>query len=1330
DGTLTLTNSNSNLILFGNVDNQANQGGILDNEGAIVQQGTGPLYLQDGVTLNNPAGHTYTFAADGSILYSSGNSTLVNAGTIKKSAGTGISRINTYFRNIGGTLEVDSGTFSLAAAGTSTGGTFTVAQNATLDLTGDSTNGFSNSMVYAGTYTGSGAGTVALAGGTLNIGAGGAVFQFPGTMFQWTGGNINLLGHNLTNKGTFNLNIPQNTNFALESANQPNLGGELDNQGTIVQQGTGSLYLQDSVTLNNPAGHTYTFAGDGSLLFNSYNSTMINAGTIHKTAETGISRINTYFRNAGGTLVVDSGTLSLAGAGTSTGGTFTVAPNATLDLTGDSTNGFSNDMVYTGTYTGSGAGTVALAGGTLNIGPGGATFQFPGTMFQWTGGTLDLQGNTLTNTGAFNLNIPQNNSFALNSYLGGNLSNLGGTLDNKGSIVQQGLGILYVYDSVALDNEAQATYSLASDGNLQLGSYAPVFINAGTFQKTGGTGTSTLNTFFQNTHGNLEVDSGTLSLATQGGVSTGAAITVAKNSTLDLTGNSFGQVFTGTYTGSGAGTVLLAGGGLNIGTGGATFQFPGSMFQWTGGGINLLSHTLTNLGTITLNVPQNGFASLYGNNQLGNQGGVLDNQGTIVEPGPGPFYFYDSVQLDNEAQASYGITGDGSPVLANGSPLFVNTGLLQKMGGTATSTFSVPLNNPGVTVAKSGTLALTNTVNNSGTLEATGGGTLAISGLLNNTGILEAAGSPVDLTGPITQVIGDGSGETLVGGTWIALNGGILTFPNGSNIVSNLANLTLDGKGSTIAGIQNLATNAGQFTITHQAAFTTAAGLTNAGFITLGPAGKLTVTGNYSQTPTGTLDFQLGGTPASGQFGQLAVTQAASLGGLLRAELVNGYSPSTGDQFTVANFASTSGSFAAVSMPDTHTVAFQAGIHPTNIILSAQAATPAATSTTVTANFPNGATFGQAGIFTATVKTIGSGGGTPTGGVQFQINGINQGGPVALSNGQAFLAAPSLPAGQYTVTAFYISNSANFGSSDNSANPLIQVINPGPAAPTSQVELFFTTFNGTVDKVAISSNETSLTLGTPITIDGSVPADGLIFLPNGDLLTANNAITEINPKTGAVVATVNGQGAEHLALDPSGTKVWTSPQPGSLVEVLLNPLQDGIVHTLTGDDTAVTHLAFDPAGNAYYVSSGGGGFGSFGLIDLTTFTTRRIYSNLPAAHGLSFDPFTGDLIMVGSRQITQIDPRTLQIVSTLDLSSRGVGPIDQGAEDGQGHLYAAANSGQLVFIDYSATGLVGDPRDFVATPFLANALDDVAPLSGLGAQGIPITVDDHLPAAG
>src|SRR5439155_25938761 len=85
----------------------------------------------------------------------------------------------------------------------------------------------------------------------------------------------------------------------------------------------------------------------------------------------------------------------------------------------------------------------------------------------------------------------------------------------------------------------------------------------------------------------------------------------------------------------------------------------------------------------------------------------------------------------------------------------------------------------------------------------------------------------------------------------------------------------------------------------------------------------------------------------------------------------------------------------------------------------------------------------------------------------------------------------------------------------------------------------------------------------------------------------------------------------------------------------------GTTHTLTGDDTAVTQIAFDGAGNAYYTASDAFGNGTFGTINLTTFVTSRKMTALPAAHGMAFDAGTNTLILSGANHISQIDPADL-----------------------------------------------------------------------------------------
>jgi len=112
------------------------------NSGLVRQ--TNAATLDIGVNyahFENQAGGTYDLEGDGSIMnapayYTSFN----NYGLLRKSAGSGTSTISAPLNNLNGSIEVDSGTLSLADSGSSSNGTFTVAAGAVLDLTGGSSS--------------------------------------------------------------------------------------------------------------------------------------------------------------------------------------------------------------------------------------------------------------------------------------------------------------------------------------------------------------------------------------------------------------------------------------------------------------------------------------------------------------------------------------------------------------------------------------------------------------------------------------------------------------------------------------------------------------------------------------------------------------------------------------------------------------------------------------------------------------------------------------------------------------------------------------------------------------------------------------------------------------------------------------------------------------------------------------------------------------------------------------------------------------------------------------------------------------------------------------
>src|SRR5205823_2161232 len=94
----------------------------------------------------------------------------------------------------------------------------------------------------------------------------------------------------------------------------------------------------------------------------------------------------------------------------------------------------------------------------------------------------------------------------------------------------------------------------------------------------------------------------------------------------------------------------------------------------------------------------------------------------------------------------------------------------------------------------------------------------------------------------------------------------------------------------------------------------------------------------------------------------------------------------------------------------------------------AQTVGKASTSTAIVSS-ANASVFGQAVTFTATITTGGQATGSPSGTVQFQIDGTNFGSPVSVSGGVATsTAASNLSVAGHTVRATY-SGDATFAAS-------------------------------------------------------------------------------------------------------------------------------------------------------------------------------------------------------------------------------------------------------------------------------------------------------------
>src|SRR5215472_11873639 len=286
-------------------------------------------------------------------------------------------------------------------------------------------------------------------------------------------------------------------------------------------------------------------------------------------------------------------------------------------------------------------------------------------------------------------------------------------------------------------------------------------------------------------------------------------------------------------------------------------------------------------------------------------------------------------------------------------------------------------------------------------------------------------------------------------------------------------------------------------------------------------------------------------------------------------------------------------------------------------------------------------------------------------------------------------------------------------------------------ATTFNGNLFYTYFTGPPNNVAsVTYSYDDVThnfsLGSINNIASLAGADGIIFDAHGNLLVGGQAANTVYQITagGAPVSTGSlSTNSYHLALDPSGGKVYTSTFEGPLQTLALTPgLNPAVQTAVTGGDTGVTQVAFGNGGKVFYVNGNPNAFGKLGTIDLTTGVTSRLYSSVTPAHGLIFDPFTDLMTMFGDGEtgtMSATDGSGLKV-----SAGQYACDFDQGAVDGHGHALVAG-CGEITFIDYSVTGDITDIVDnfHVSIASVSDGnfsnIDDAAPLAGLGVQPTP-----------
>jgi hypothetical protein len=305
---------------------------------------------------------------------------------------------------------------------------------------------------------------------------------------NWTNG---ILGCAITNDGVMTLAGTNGVDYTLSFP--------LFNAGTFNVV-SGNLLINycgyNNGALNNAQGALLNLQEDASIDISSNQFGLCppnfsNEGTIRKSGGTGTSYLYPSLINSG-TVDVQSGTVSFNGGG-NLGGTLQSEGNGALVL---GTNIYNTGLTLSGNLTSTNA---FLRGAEL-----GGTGIISGVL-TWNSGSFDGGFQTPT--------IGTNGVLVLAGINGTNYS-LDIALDNQG-IIKLVSGNLLIDDCGsdfgALNNEAGGLVDFENDVSID-SACGGQLINLGTVRKSGGTGTSDIGAYFNNSAGILDAQTGTIGL--------------------------------------------------------------------------------------------------------------------------------------------------------------------------------------------------------------------------------------------------------------------------------------------------------------------------------------------------------------------------------------------------------------------------------------------------------------------------------------------------------------------------------------------------------------------------------------------------------------------------------------------------------------------------------------------------------------------------------------------------------------------------------------------------------------------------------------------------
>jgi hypothetical protein len=762
----TVVSPGANLVISGVAAKEIRSGWTLRNEGNVSWTESGDIDGNSTATIENAGTWSMQNDARFDFLNSGTRPVFQNTGTIVKDIAGNDTEIEFDFIN-NGTVDVRNGTVSLL-------------HGATFD-DGSSITGAGRLVMAAGNFSITGV----LTGDSLQF-TGGAMLGGGGTVngtLHWTASTMR--------GGTLNIGAPGRLLLEGADAKALDLGFTLNNAGTIIWSGPGTLQINNGADILNSG--LFDIQGDftADYLNSGTRPAIHNTGTVRKSAGVGSAVLEFALNNtAPGRVESLSGSLDLRGGGQSNG-RFSTMIGAVIEFTGQTQTLLAGASLDPGEHVVRSTGTLNVNGpvtaaGTLAVDVGGV---LGGTDTLTVTGRLLWKGGTMTGSGTTRIDVPA--QLEISSAATKTLD-FNRTLINHGSATWNGDGDITGNNGADIENHG--TWEMQNDRTFRFlnSGTRSAFINTGTLRKAIASVTSTMQFTLVNS-GTVDIQSGTLDLAVSATLNDGSTFTGGGRTRLAGAGQTW------TVAGSIGGSALeLADGSL---AGSATIT---GTLTWSQG-------AMSGAGTLVI-APLGALQLTTAGTKLLDLGYTLDNRGTARLAGDADLRVNNGADILNSGLFDLQ-TDRGFDFLNSGTlSVFSNTGTFRKSGGAGPSLIDLTFNNSGTVQAQAGQLnfvrAFTQTAGAT-TLAGGGittsqamqfqGGTLGgagtITGGVNNTGATVGPGaSPGVLTigGDYTQ----GAGGTLhleIGGTTPGVQHDRLIVTGTANLAGTLRLSRING---------------------------------------------------------------------------------------------------------------------------------------------------------------------------------------------------------------------------------------------------------------------------------------------------------------------------------------------------------------------------------------------------------------------------------------------------------------------------------------------------------------------------------------------------------